>query len=134
MGRLRIDRLTGPPAPLVRADGRVVVARCHRARTPLARAIGLLFTSDLRPDEGLWLEPCSSVHALGLRARIGCAFLDAGGRVLRVVDPLPPGRAAGARGARVVVEAPAGVLAASLRPGEVVGLGQCAAPSPVTAT
>jgi len=122
MGPLRIDRLTGnAPVPLVRADGAVVLTRCHTARRAVARTLGLLFTPDLAPDEGVWLEPCGSVHAVGLRASVGCAFLDRQGRVLRVVDPLPRGRVAAARGARAVVEAPAGVLAA-LRPGEVLRL------------
>lgn len=123
MGRLRIDRLTGPPEVLEHhgADGslRVLAARCHRADRVLSRAVGLLGTPDLDPDEALWLEPCASVHGLGLRARVGCAFLDAGGRVLRVADPL--GRLAAARGARSVVELRAGLLA-PVRPGDVIRL------------
>jgi uncharacterized membrane protein (UPF0127 family) len=111
MGRLRIDRIAGPAARLRDGDGRILAARCHRADSMWARLVGLLGTPDLRPDEALWLEPCGSVHTAGLRAPIGCAFLDADGRVLRVVDPLPRWRVAAARGARAVVECPAGVLA-----------------------
>lgn len=122
MGALRIDRLCGPPAPLTSGDGTVVAARCHRARTALARLVGLLGTPDLAVDEALWLEPCRSVHTVALRVPIGCAFLDGDGVVLRVVDPLPRGRAAGARGARAVVECRAGVLAAT-GPGQVLLLG-----------
>ncbi len=117
MGRLRIDRITGPPRALVAGRGSLVCARCHRARSHLARFVGLLATPDLAAGEGVWIERCASVHAFGLRAPIGCAFLDAGGRVLRVVDPLPPWRVATARGARSVVECRAGVLA-DLRPGD----------------
>ena len=116
-GRLRVDRLTGPPTALLDGAGRVLACRCHLARSFLARSVGLLGTPDLHPDEALWLEPCSSVHAFGLRAGIGCAFLDREGRVLRVVDPLPRGRAASCRGSRAVVECSAGVLA-RIRPGE----------------
>lgn len=118
VGRLRIDRITGPPAPLG-VGGRVVAERCHLAATPLARLVGLLGTPDLAADEALWLEPCASVHALGLRAPVGCALLDAAGRVLRVVDPLPRGGLAHARGACAVVECRAGVLA-GVRPGDVL--------------
>jgi hypothetical protein len=110
VGRLRIDRIAGPPRELRTAAGELVAARCYVARTPLARLVGLLGTPDLAPDEALWLEPCASVHALGLRASIGCAFLDHAGRVLRVADPL--GRWAARRGARAVVECAAGTLAA----------------------
>lgn len=120
MGRFRIDRLAGPPAVLTAGAGRVVAGRCHRAATPLARLVGLLATPDLRSDEALWLEPCSSVHTLALRAPIGCAFLDAAGTVVRVVDPLARGRAAASRGARAVVECRAGVLAGSVRAGDVL--------------
>lgn len=122
MGILRIDRLAAACVPVTAADGRVVVARCHVAASWGARAAGLLFTPDLAPDEGVWLAPCSSVHAVALRARIGCAFLDADGRVLRVVDPLRRWRVAGARGARAVLEAPAGTLA-GLTVGEVLRAG-----------
>lgn len=93
------------------ADGRVLVARCHVADRPLARLVGLLGTPDLAADEGLWLEPCRSVHTAGMRIPIACAFLDADGRVLRVVDPLPTWRHAAVRGARAVVEARAGRFA-----------------------
>jgi uncharacterized protein len=119
MGRLRIDSLTPPPAPLLGPDGAVLVPRCYRAATPLARLVGLLGTPDLGPDEGLWIAPCASVHTLGLRAHIGCAFLDGEGRVLRVVDPLLAWRAASARGARAALEAPARVLS-RVRPGDVL--------------
>lgn len=110
VGRLRIDRLTGPPGLLAAADDRILCTRCHTARTRLARLVGLLATGDLAIDEAVWIERCASVHALGLRVSIGCAFVDADGRVLRVVDPLPRGRVVSARGARAVIECRAGVL------------------------
>jgi uncharacterized membrane protein (UPF0127 family) len=110
MGRFRIDRLTPPPRRL-EVGGVVVAGRCYRARTMLPRFVGLLATPDLKADEALWLERCSSVHAVGLRAPIGVAFLDAKNRVIKVVDPLPRGRVAAARGASSVVECRAGILA-----------------------
>ena len=120
MGRLRISRLD--PAPLaLTADGRALAARCHLADTPLRRLVGLLGTPDLRREEALWIDRCAAVHTALLRAPIGVAFLDADGRVLRVRDPLPRGRAAACRGARAVVECRAGVLrAAGVRPGCVL--------------
>lgn len=88
-----------------------MIPRCHVADRSLPRLVGLLGTPDLADGEGLWLEPCSSVHTAGMRIPIACAFLDAEGRVLRVVDPLPPWRHAAVRGARAVVEIRAGRLA-----------------------
>lgn len=109
MRRLRIDRLTAPPRALSASD-RIIAARCYRAGSPVSRLVGLLATPDLSHDEALWLERCSSVHAVGLRASIGVAFLDENDRVMRVMDPLPRGRAAAVRGARSVVECRAGAL------------------------
>lgn len=111
MGRWRIDRITGPPAPLRDGRGHPVAARCHVARGALARAVGLLGTADLRADEALWLPGCRSVHTLGMRMAIDVALLDPGGRVLAVARGVPPGRLVARRGARAVVEAPAGALA-----------------------
>lgn len=111
MGHLRIERLTGPPGRLTDAAGRVIVARCHRADGVISRAVGLLGTPDLGRDESLWLAPCAGIHTAGMRIAIGCAFLDGAGRVLRVIDPLPPWRAVRVAGARSVVECAPGVLA-----------------------
>ena len=127
MNRLRVDRLCGPPAPLVAGDGTVLAARCYRASSALARLVGLLGTPDLAEDEALWLEPCGSVHTVLLRAPIGCAFLDRDGRVVRVVDPLHRSRAATARGARAVVECRAGVLA-GIAPGARLERGSSISP------
>jgi uncharacterized protein len=117
VGRLRIDRLTGPPAPL-RRGGAVLAARCHLAASRRARLVGLLGTPDLAGDEALWLPGCAGVHTVGMRGPIGCAFVDGDGVVLRVRDPLPAWRLAGCRGAAAVVELPAGaLLAAGIGPG-----------------
>ena len=109
MSRLRIDRLTDRPGRLTRlGDDSLLAARSYRASRLSARLAGLLFTPDLAADEALWIEPCSSVHSFGLRAAIGCVFVDTAGTVMRVVDPLPRGRAVMCRGARAVIELPAG--------------------------
>lgn len=65
----------------------------------------------------LWIPRCGRVHTWGMGASIACAFLDRDGVVLRVADPVPPWRMVGARGARVVVEAPVG-LARRVRVGD----------------
>ncbi|MGE0027840.1 MAG: DUF192 domain-containing protein [Thermoleophilia bacterium] len=120
MGRLRIDRLDPAPLPLT-ADGLPLAARCHVADRPLRRLVGLLGTPDLRGDEALWIDRCAAVHTALLRAPIGVAFVDGGGRVLAVADPLPRNRAAACRGARAAVECRAGVLrAAGVRAGCVL--------------
>lgn len=97
----------------------VVIPRCHVADSWTARLVGLLGTSDLGPDEGVWIAPCRSVHTWGMRIAIACAFLDRAGRVVRVVDPLTPWRTASMRGAHAVIETRAGGLA-GLSVGDVV--------------
>lgn len=112
MGPLDIARLCPSPGTLTDAAGEVVAGRCHRTGGPLARAVGLLGTRDLSEGLALWIEPCAAVHTLGMRAPVSCLFLAPGGRVLRAVPALGPGRAAWCPGARAVVEAAPATLAA----------------------
>lgn len=110
MGRLRVDRLATAAGALRDGHGALVAGRAYRAERWAARAVGLLSTPDLSIDEALWLEPCRAVHTFGMRIPLACAFVDAGGHVVRVVDPLVPGRLAACRRARAVVECRAGVF------------------------
>lgn len=110
MRALRVDR-TCRTRGVVWLGAAELLARCWVADRPIARLVGLLGTADLAPGEGLWLEPCRSVHTVGMPIPIACAFLDGDGRVLRIVDPLPPWRMARAAGARAVVETVAGGFA-----------------------
>lgn len=104
MTRLRVDRLCTDVGVVRRADGATFVARCYLGAGWRSRLVGLLGTTDLASDEGIWLEPCSSVHTFGMRMSIACVFLDADGTVVRIVQTLPPWRTASVRGARVVLE------------------------------
>ncbi|TMM21896.1 MAG: DUF192 domain-containing protein [Actinobacteria bacterium] len=92
-------------------DGNVVCERCLLAETPLARLRGLLGRSDLPAGEGLLLRPAGSIHTAFMRFPIDAVFLDRADRVLKVAHELPPWRMAGCRGARAVLELPAGEAA-----------------------
>jgi len=105
----RVDRLCDGPVAVIRADGTCVAARAYVAERWWARAVGLLGTRVLAPDELLWIPRCGRVHTWGMAMPIACAFLDAEGVVVDVVDPVPPWRVVGARGARTVVEGPVGL-------------------------
>ncbi len=96
-----------------------MVSKCRVAERWSARLVGLLGTVELADGEGLWLAPCASVHTWGMRIAIACAFVDGQGRVLRVVDPLPPWRAVACKGAAAVLETCAGGLR-SVQVGEVL--------------
>lgn len=97
----------------------MLFARAYIARRWWSRAIGLLGTRALGSDEVLWIPRCRVVHTVGMAGPIACAFVDRTGVVIRVADPVPPWRIVGTRGARAVIEGPAG-LGTRLRPGDPV--------------
>jgi hypothetical protein len=89
-------------------DGRAVCERCTLADRPVTRMRGLLGRRSLRSGEGLLLRPAGSIHTFFMRFPIDAVFLDGERRVVRVVAGLRPWRAAAGRGARAVLELPAG--------------------------
>ena len=111
-------------ARLERQNGSVVCERCLLAETPLARIRGLLGRAGLERGEGLLLRPASSIHMWFMRFAIDAVFLGADGEVLRVVPGLKPWRMAAQRGAKTVVELPAGECErVGLRAGDRLALG-----------
>src|SRR3712207_6515464 len=106
---------------LRRENGDVVCDRCVVADKPLSRLKGLLGRSELRPGEGLLLRPASAIHTCFMRFPIDVVFLDREWRVVRVADGIAPWRAASSRGAKAVLELPAGESARrGLAPGDVL--------------
>ncbi len=97
-----------PEIALANDDGTVVCERCLLAETPLARMRGLLGRSSLPAGEGLLLRPAASIHMAFMRFPIDAVFLDSEDRVVKVVAELKPWRMAACRGARAVLELPAG--------------------------
>jgi uncharacterized membrane protein (UPF0127 family) len=89
-------------------DGTVVCERCLLAETPLARVRGLLGRDALPPGEGILLRPAGSIHTAFMRFAIDAVFLDRADRVVKVASALRPWRTAACRGARAVLELPAG--------------------------
>lgn len=92
--------------------GQPVARRVVRADTFLSRLVGLLGRPSLARDEGLWIEPCDSVHTFFMRFPIDVAFVDRKGTVIRCIDGLRPWRATRIHAqARACVELAAGTLA-----------------------
>lgn len=110
------------------APERVIVPRLAVAATPLSRAVGLLGRAGLPPGTGLLITPCDAIHMFFMRFAIDAVFLDGEMRVVGVRPGLRPWRLACCRGARAVLELPAGA-AAGLVPGDLVAL---AGPAPAT--
>jgi hypothetical protein len=93
---------------LKRADGTVVCERCSLADSPVTRLRGLLGRDGLEQGEGLLLRPASSIHTFFMRFPIDVVFLDRALVVLGIEDGIAPWRAASKRGAKSVLELPAG--------------------------
>ena len=89
-------------------DGTTVCADCLVADSARARSKGLLGRSSLGEEEGILLRPGSSIHMFFMRFAIDAVFLDRELQVLRVAAGLKPWRLASKRGAKAVLELPAG--------------------------
>jgi uncharacterized membrane protein (UPF0127 family) len=69
---------------------------------------GLLGRRELPEGEGILLRHAGSIHTFFMRFPIDAVFLDREHRVLRVASGVRPWRAAGAKGAKAVLELAAG--------------------------
>ncbi len=97
----RLHAITGP-------RGTRVCERCVVADSAPTRMRGLLGRRRLDSGEGLLLRPAPAVHTWFMRFPIDAVFLDGELTVLHVRERLRPWRMAGWRGARAVLELPAG--------------------------
>ena len=91
--------------------GTVLAERAEVARSWWARGIGLMGRRALPEGAGLVIDPCSSITMAFMAFPIDVAFVARDGRVVRAaheVQPWVPGLVG--RGARYVVELPAGTL------------------------
>ena len=104
---------------IVRENGDIVCRRCTVADRPLERMRGLLGRRELAADEGMLLRPASSIHTWFMHFPIDAVFLDRELAIVATEADLSPWQAARARGARAVLELPAGASERhGLQPGE----------------
>jgi uncharacterized protein len=98
---------------IVERTGALLCERLALARTVRARLKGLLGRDGLEPGEGLWIEPCNSVHTFFMRFPIDVLFLDGGGAVVAMAPRLAPWRATRVHlRARAALELAAGAIEA----------------------
>lgn len=72
--------------------GRATGLRVELANTFWSRLVGLLGRPVLEPGCGLLLQPCTSIHTLGMRFSIDVIFLDRASKVTGFADAVPPNR------------------------------------------
>jgi uncharacterized protein len=99
--RFRLER-----GPVVCENGVV-------AATAWSRSKGLLGRSGLDEQEGLWIQPTSSIHMWFMRFPIDVVWAAGDGRVLKLVEGIRPWRISFCRGAKVALELPVGAIARS---------------------
>jgi uncharacterized membrane protein (UPF0127 family) len=68
----------------------VIARSVRRANSAWQRTVGLIGRTSLDPDEGLWLEPCSAVHTIGMRMHVDIVLLNASHRVLAIAPDVCP--------------------------------------------
>ncbi len=73
-------------------SGAPLAARAWATQGAFERVHGWLGRASAGPGEGLLISPCASLHTFGMRFPLDAAFLDRGGRVLKVALSVPPGR------------------------------------------
>lgn len=96
---------------IYRADTEAcILSRVWRANTTLERMRGLLGRPQLEPGQGLLLEPCSSVHTIGMHYPLDLVYLTSDWRIVRRVVHLPPWRTSACLRARMVLELASGSI------------------------
>lgn len=99
--------------------GVCVVPHVSRTTNAWDRLRGLLGRPRLQAGEALLIDPCPSVHTIGMRYPLDLAFLDAEFRLLKQVSSLKPLRWAGCSQARATLElAPGELDKLALKPGD----------------
>jgi uncharacterized protein len=111
--RLMRQRRTDTDVVTVMGPQGPVAERCELADSARTRLRGLLGRDELPHGSGLLLRPSGSVHTCFMRFPIDVVLLSGDLDVLRVVPALRPWRACGARGAKAVLELPAGAATAA---------------------
>ncbi len=87
------------------SNGNVLAVDVDRATNAWSRGIGLLGRKTVAAQAGLWIDGCSAVHTIGMRATLDLFFLDRDQRVLKIASSVGPNRlAVTCRNAVTVVE------------------------------
>jgi uncharacterized membrane protein (UPF0127 family) len=75
----------------VRTD-QLIATHVKQATAFLDRCIGLLRCNELPHGQGLWIEPCQSIHTVGMRFAIDVLFLAKNYQIIKKIDSFSPMR------------------------------------------
>jgi len=109
--------------------GTVLARRARLASSFASRLFGLMGRKGVEEGGGLLLTRSASIHSFFMRFRFDAVFLDREARVVKIVPGMRQWWVAfGGRGAKHVLELPAGVAAATgTQPGDVLAFEEPAA-------
>ncbi len=103
-------------------DQKIICQNGQMADSLWERIVGLLRHSSLAPGDGLWIEPCNSIHSFFMKFAIDVVYLDSGYRVLKIRKNYKPWRMDfPVFGAKAVLELPVGG-AGDLKEGDILCL------------
>ena len=107
---------------LNRSTGTKIADRIDCAETMLSRMVGLLGRKNLDAGGGIWIQPSSGVHTIGMQFAIDVVGLDAGMRVVRLWPKVKPNRVTSiSPRVRSIIELAAGEIhTRSIRVGDVL--------------
>ncbi|MEZ0392377.1 MAG: DUF192 domain-containing protein [Pseudobdellovibrionaceae bacterium] len=98
-------------AKLFNSDMKLLLPDLRKADRMFSRVKGLLGTSHLPAESGLWIHPCNSIHTFFMKYAIDCVFVDSDLQVKALVKDIQPGRMVWpVWGARSVIELSSGSI------------------------
>jgi len=93
------------------SNGNIVTKQAQMANSWSKRFVGLLMHKHLLNGEGMLLQPCQSIHTLGMRFSIDVVFLDKQFRITKLTRALKPYRfSLSTKGTHSVLELPTGTI------------------------
>lgn len=73
-------------------DGEILAGSTYIATSLPKRIKGLLGKTCLAADEALLIDPCTSIHTIGMKFSIDVVFLDRKNRIVGAFKDVPPNR------------------------------------------
>lgn len=101
------------------SSNKVIAENMKRATQSFDRLMGLMFRKSMEGFDGLWIEPCNSIHTFFCRFPLDILFLDSMNQVIAIKRNLSPWRMTRLYfGGRSVLELKGGSLPAEVKVGD----------------